>query len=54
MSPMNRVAPRAAAFDSLLFILRKVFAAPLITYPLGVSTGANRAADVPPAALSSG
>ena len=46
MSPMNRVVRRAPAFDPLLFVLRRLFAAPLITYPLGISTGANTLLDV--------
>ncbi len=47
MSPMNRVARRELPLLILFCSFSaRLFAAPLITYPLGVSTGANRLLDV--------
>ena len=47
MSPMNRIARRELAFLILFCSFSaRLFAAPLITHPLGISTGANSLLDV--------
>ncbi len=47
MSPMNRVARRELPLLILFCSFSaRLFAAPLITYPLGISTGANRLLEV--------
>src|SRR5271166_939544 len=47
MSPMNRVARRELPLLILFCSFSaRLFAAPLITHPLGISTGANRLLDV--------
>ena len=41
MSPMNLVAPRAPTLILLCSFSARLFAAPLIAHPLGISTGAS-------------